>query len=232
MISAAVLRKTLMVAVTAALLIIPPVHAIPGGAAIGPRQAKEIGLEPGLTQRERSDIVKGKIVVRDIPNPGRPGRTFEALGVLPGGLDEAFTVITDYRCYPEFMPQVKRALVREVGVGHCVVEILLALPLGYSKQYRLKYRASRSDESFEVSWEMVPWPELAPGDTVKDTSGHWRVRRFESGGNLAAYRVYTDPGPVPLGLTGLAQALGKKGIAAVIDKTRRRIRSLSSSVSK
>lgn len=206
--------------------------AFPGAAVFGPGQAKEVGLVPGLTQRERADIVKGKIVVRDIPNPGRPGKTFEALGVLPGGLDEAFVVISDYRCYPEFMPQVKRAVVREEREGLCVVEILLGLPLGYSKQYRLKYRASRSAESFEVSWEMVPWPGLDPGDTIKDTSGHWLVSRFEAGGVLAAYRVYTDPGPVPLGLTDLAQALGKKGMAAVIEKTRRRIRSIFSPVSR
>jgi hypothetical protein len=227
-----VFRKTLIATASATFLFLPPAPALRGAGGVDPGQAKEIALEPGLTERERADIVKGKIIVRDIPNPGRPGKTFEALGVLPSGLDEAFAVITNYRCYPEFMPQVKQAVVREERENLCVVEILLGLPLGYSKQYRLRYRASRSGESFEVSWEKVPWPELAPGDTVKDTSGRWLVRKFESGGNLAAYRVYTDPGPVPLGLTDLAQALGKKGMAAVIEKTRRRIRSLFSSVSK
>jgi hypothetical protein len=180
----------------------------------------------GLTPQERADILKGGIIVRDLPNPARPGKTFEALGSFPGGLDEAYAVITDYRRYPEFMPRVERVAVRDVNATTSIVEIRLAFPLGQSRQYRLEYRAARSGEGFEISWEKLPWPGLPPGQTVKDTSGRWLVRRAGASGVLAAYLVYSDPGPVPLGLTGTAQALSKRGLADVIERTRRRIREL------
>jgi hypothetical protein len=180
----------------------------------------------GLTLRERADILKGGIILRELPNPRRPGKTFEALGVLPGGLDEAYAIITDYRRYPEFMPRVERVAVSDVSGTTSIVEIWLAFPFGQSKQYRLKYLSSRTAEGFEVTWEKLPWPSLPPAQTVKDTSGRWLVRRPEAGGILAAYRVYSDPGPVPLGLAGIAQALGKRSLADVIESTRRRIREL------
>ena len=209
--------------------------AFPAGPpALGslPPKTKETGQDIPLTSRERDDLLKGNIVLRDIPSPGKPGRTFEALGVLPGGFDEAYAVITEYRRYPEFMPAVSNATVKEESGTASVVEIRLTLPLGQSMQYRLKYTARRTDDEIEVAWVKLPWPELSAGQTIQDTSGRWLVRRFDAGGLLAAYRVYTDPGHVPLGLTGLAMALAKRSIPAVIEKTRDRIRTLSDSKKK
>jgi hypothetical protein len=221
------LERTLAIAVLGpALSLAPGIEASHGLHAV-PVQAAAADPLLGLTPRERADVLKGGIILRELPNPGRQGKTFEALGVLPGGLDEAYAVITDYRRYPEFMPRVERVAVRDVDRTTSIVEIRLALPLGQSKQYRLEYRASRSGEGFEVTWEKLPWPGLPPAQTVKDTSGRWLVRRSEAGGVLAAYRVYSDPGPVPLGLTGIAQSLGKRSLADVIERTRRRIRELN-----
>jgi hypothetical protein len=179
-----------------------------------------------LTRQERAEVLKGNIVLRDLPNPGKNGRTFEAIGVLPGSLEDAFTVITDYRCYPEFMPRIEATAVREVSAAVSIVEIRLGLPLGMTKRYRLKYTAHKSADGLDVTWEMIPWPEIPPGERIVDTSGGWTVRKFEAGGLLTAYRFYTNPGHVPLGLTGLAMALAKRSIPAVIERTRNRIRSL------
>lgn len=191
-----------------------------------PHRTEEIRQDLPLTSKERDDLVKGNVVLRDIPNPGKRGRTFEALGLLPGGFDEAYAVITDYRHYPEFMPAVKNATVKEESGTEAVVEIRLALPLGQSRQYRLRYAARRTADEIEVAWVKLPWPELPAGQTIPDTSGRWLVRKFDSGGLLAAYLVYTDPGSVPLGLTDLANALGKKSLTDVIRKTKRRILAL------
>jgi hypothetical protein len=179
-----------------------------------------------LTPQERAEVIKGNIVLRDLPNPGKNGRTFEAIGVLPGSLKDAFTVITDYRRYPEFMPHIRATDVREVSPAVSIVEIRLGLPLGMTKRYRLKYTARLSAAGLDVTWEMIPWPEIPPGERIVDTSGGWTVRPFEAGGLLTAYRFYTDPGHVPLGLTGLAMALAKRSIPAVIASTRNRIRVL------
>lgn len=179
-----------------------------------------------LTPRERTDILKGSVIVREFPDPGKPGKTFEAVGVLPCGLEKAFAVITDYRRYPEFMPRVAEAVVKQEGDAGAVVEIRLSLPLGQSRRYRLKYESVRMEEGFVVAWRKVSWPELPANQTIRDTSGRWLVRTFDAGGLLASYRVQTDPGPIPLGLDGLADALGKRGMADVITNLRRRVRTL------
>jgi hypothetical protein len=179
-----------------------------------------------LVPWEREEVLKGRIVLREIPSPGKKGRTFEAVGVLPCGLDDAFSVITDYSRYPEFMPHIRQAAVRKAGSSVSIVELELDLPLGITKKYRLRYSARREEGGFEVSWEMLPWPEVPSGERISDTSGGWRVRRFEGGGLLTLYRFYVDPGHVPLGLTGLAMALAKRSIPGVLEKTRERIRAL------
>lgn len=203
----------------------PAVLGLPSGL-----RAAGAGQEapaPGLSVLDKQEILKGRVVLTELPNPGKKGRTFEAVGVLPCGLDEAFGVITDYARYPEFMPQVEHTAVRPQGPGVSIVELTLGLPFGMTKRYRLRYSWARSSDGFEVTWQMIPWPEVPPDEQIADTSGGWSVRKFEGGGLLATYTFYTDPGHVPLGLTGLAMALAKRSIPGVIEKTRERIRALS-----
>ncbi len=180
-----------------------------------------------LSALERADVLKGKIILRAVPDPGRKGRTYEALGVLQGTLDEAVAVITDYRRYPEFMPRISRTDVTDESDTVSIVDLYLNLPLGMDKRYRLKYRVQRGADGFRVDWEKLPWPEVPLGQTVVDTSGHWLVERFDAGGLLAVYNVYTEPGHVPLGLNGLARSLSKHEVPKVIERVRQRLRTLA-----
>ncbi len=189
-------------------------------------QAQEGPREISLTPQERARILKGEVVLRDIPNPGKPGKTGEALGLLPAGLDEAFAVIADFRRYPEFMPNVARTVVKEEDAATIVVDVWLDLPLGKTRQYRLRYRVARADGEFEIVWEKIPWPEVPPGKQVKDTAGSWRVTRWEGGGILAIYRVYSDAGPLDPLIKGIVERKNRQGLANVVEKTRRRILSL------
>lgn len=179
-----------------------------------------------LSVRERAEVMKGKVVLRTLPNPGRKGRTYEAIGILQGSLDEAFAIVTDFAGYPEFMPNVGSLKICEETEACRIVEVKLHLPFGVKKQYRLNYSWSRDDSGFAVTWEKLPWPELKSSRTVVDTSGFWSISKFEDGGLLAVYHVYTDPGHVPLGLTGIAQGVAKGKIPDVIIKVRERIRSV------
>jgi len=179
-----------------------------------------------LSSKERSLILKGKIVLRDLPNPGRKGRTYEAVGLLQASLDEAFAVLTDYGSYADFMPSVGAAKVCDITGPCSVVEVKLRLPFGVKKQYRLRYTSARYDSRFEVVWEMIPWPELKPSQTVVDTSGFWNISPFEDAGLLAVYHIYTEPGRVPLGLTKVAYGVARNKIPAGIAKLRDRIRSI------
>lgn len=176
-----------------------------------------------LTPEERALVLKGKIVLRVLRNPGREGRTFEAMGTLQGSIDEAVAVLTDFDGYPEFMPNVASVRLCE-ATGPCsVVEFKLHLPLGVKKQYRLKYTGTRDDSGFELAWEMLPWPELKPSQTIADSSGTWLVRRVEDVGLVLFYHSYTDPGHVPLGLKGLALSIAKSKVPDVIARVRARI---------
>ncbi len=196
--------------------------AAPSAGPARPEPNREIVL----SAEERALILRGKIVLRDLRDPGRKGRTFEAVGILHGSLDEAFAVLTDFGCYPEYMPNVGTLKICEVTGASSVVEITLHLPLGTRKQYRLRYTSAREDSGFVLSWEKLAWPELKPSQTIADTSGYWSIRKFEDGGLLAVYHVYTDPGHVPLGLTNIAQGVAKSKIPDAIVKLRERIQSL------
>jgi len=196
-------------------------------AAVRAEEGTDEAGAVSLSVRERTEVLKGKVVLREVPNPGRKGRTYEAVGVLPGTLDEALAVVTDYRCYPEFMPRVSRTVVTDESETVSIIDLYLNLPLGMDKRYRLKYRSEKGADGFRVDWEKLPWPEVPPSQTVVDTSGHWQVVRFDAGGLLALYNVYTDPGHVPLGLTGLARSLSKHEVPKVIKRVRERLRMLA-----
>jgi hypothetical protein len=213
------LLSALLSAATFFLLFAP----VPTRAAESPPESnREVALSP----EERALILKGKIILRNLPNPGRKGRTYEAVGILQGSLDEAFAVLTDFGGYADYMPNVAAVRVCDVTGPCSVVEVKLRLPLGVKKQYRLRYTSARNDSGFEVSWQKLPWLELKPSQTVADTSGFWSVRTFEDRGLLAVYHVYTDPGHVPLGLTGIAQGVARSKIPAGISKLRERMQSL------
>lgn len=189
----------------------------------GPAQAGLTLLEPvSLSAAEQADILAGKIIVREVPAPGKAGRTFEAVGIIMGALDEVLGIVTDYRGYPEFMPRVERTVVTDESDTVALVEQYLKLPLGVHKRYRLRYAVRRADEGFRVDWHKTSWPEVPLSQSVVDTSGYWQVGQWGEGRLLAVYRVHTDPGRVPLGMKGLALSLSKHEIPKVIDRVRRR----------
>jgi hypothetical protein len=179
---------------------------------------------PALSALERDDVRKGKIVLRELDNPGRKGGTYEAVGVLPATLEKALSAITDYRHYAEFMPRVERVVVTDESDSVSLVEQYLKLPLGISRRYRLRYTVMRSEAGFRIEWVKVAWPEVPLSQSVVETSGHWQVGRFAEGQLLALYHVYSDPGRVPLGLKGLAMSISKHDIPKIIEKVRQRLR--------
>jgi hypothetical protein len=211
------LLPALLLATASFLLIAPAPSRAAAAAPI------DLNRRVALSAEERALVLKGKIVLRDLPNPGLKGRTYEAVGILQGSLDEAFAVLTDYVSYADFMPSVGAVRLCEATGPRSVVEVKLRLPLGVKKQYRLNYHWTRDDSGFDLTWQQVPWPELKPSQTVVDTSGFWYVSNFEDGGLLAVYHVYTDPGHVPLGLTGIAYKVARSKIPGGIEKLRARI---------
>jgi len=202
-----------------------PLRAAAGAKPVSDR-------ELSLSTAELALVRQGKIVLRELPTPGREGRTYEAVGLVQGSLDITVSVLTDFEHYPEFMPNVSAVTLCERVEPCSVIETTLRLPLGIKKRYRLRYTGARVASGFELDWEKLPWPELKPSQTVADTSGFWLVRHFEDGVVLVVYHVYTDPGRVPLGLTGIARGLAKSKIPDGIVSLRERVRKISPPVIK
>lgn len=176
-----------------------------------------------LTSAEQAEIHAGEVILREVPSPGLKGRTYEAVGILAGTLEEALAIVTDYRRHAEFMPKVERTVVTDESDAVALVEQYLKLPLGVHKRYRLRYTCRKGDGGFRVDWVKVPWPEVPLSQSVVDTSGYWQIARFGEGRLLAVYHVYTDPGRVPLGMKGLALSLSKHEIPKVIERVRQRL---------
>lgn len=198
---------------------------------VGSPQAAILQLDPVvLSALEQAEVLKGKIVLKDVANPGLRGRSFEAIGTLPGTLEQVLAVILDYRHYAEFMPRVERIAVTDEGPLVALVEQHLKLPLGITRRYRLRYTARPGLNGFRVDWVKVPWPEVPLSHSVADTSGHWQVGESPAGGLLAVYHVYTDPGRVPLGMKGLALSLSKKDLPKVIEAVRGRLQKIAGAV--
>lgn len=207
----------------ASFLLVLGANPLRAAAGARPASDRELSLSPD----ELILVRKGKIVLREFPTPGREGRTYEAVGLVQGSLDETVSVLTDFEHYPEFMPNVSASKLCEHVHPCSIVEVTLRLPLGIKKRYRLRYTAARVASGFELDWEKLDWPELKPSQTVADTSGYWLVRGFEDGGVLVVYHVYTDPGRAPLGLTGIARGLAKSKIPDGIVSLRERVRRVS-----
>jgi hypothetical protein len=188
-----------------------------------PSQETRLQLEAvSLSAIEQAHVENGRIVLREVPEPDLRGRTFEAVGILEGALEDVLEILADYRHYDEFMPRVERTVVTDESETVALVEEHLKLPLGVHKRYRLRYTLRRGADGFRVDWVKVAWPEVPLSQTVVDTSGFWQVARFGEGRLLAVYHVYTDPGRVPLGMKGLALSLSKRELPKVLERLRRR----------
>ena len=85
--------------------------------------------------------------------------------------------------------------------------------MGKIKKYRLEITASEpTTQSALIKWQLLPWPELKPQETIKDTTGFWRIEKKAQNKALVLYHVYTDPGPIPFGLGWIVDVLSKNSV--------------------
>lgn len=182
-----------------------------------------------LFQEHKTSIVKGKIIVRKIAGHAKNAEEYEAMGLIEGTLKEVSGVLTDYRSYPEFMPNVKEISIKSVTEEGLVVDHKLGLPMGVVKKYRLRLWTKSEANRIQLFWKKLPRPELKPKETVVDTYGQWILEVFPGEHNqvLAYYRVYTDPGKVPLGTGWIVDILTKQSIPNIIKKTRHRVKEIT-----
>jgi hypothetical protein len=183
------------------------------------------GTEIDLTQQEKEQLLKDKVILREIPADNKNGKTYEAIGIVRASKDDVSKVLLNYEDYPKFKPNLTKIEIVECN-GECTrLNYTLTLPLGKKKKYGLWMSFKKEGDTDVLAWEKADWPGLQECETIKDTTGYWRWEDFPErpGYVLIVYRIYTDPGPIPLGMEWIANLLSKNSVPDVVIKTRKRI---------
>jgi ribosome-associated toxin RatA of RatAB toxin-antitoxin module len=176
-----------------------------------------------LTEGERKLVGQGDIAVREIATTNKPGRTFEAIGLINAPRNIILQVLTAYENYPEFMPNVSRIDIVEQRGDETVLNYTLTLPMGKIKKYRLKISLTAHDKQASMlHWQLQRWPGLKTAETIRDTTGYWRIEEKTKNSSLVLYHVYTDPGPIPFGLGWIVDVMSKNTVPEALLQTKAR----------
>lgn len=181
-----------------------------------------------LFQRERAAIISGEVVINRVADLGVNEQEHEVIGIIEGTVEQVAGVLTDYKNYPEFMPNVKEITIRNSDDGGTVVDHKLVFTMGFVKKYRLQFRSKNEENRRQIFWKKLPWPGVKDKETVVDTYGQWILENLPGSDNkaLAYYRVYTDTGSVPFGIGWLVEPLTKKSFQDMFEGTRKRVAEL------
>ncbi|MBU1055596.1 MAG: hypothetical protein KKC46_17500 [Proteobacteria bacterium] len=176
-----------------------------------------------LNEDEKKLVDQGEVIVRDVSIDAQPGKTFEAIGFINTSRETVLKVLTAYEKYPEFMPNVSRVDIIEKRKPDVVLQYTLSLPLRKIKKYRLKMLMTEPDnQTLILKWQLQKWPGINPAETIKDTTGYWRIEEGTENTSLVFYHVYTDPGPIPFGLEWIVDILSEKSVPEAFLQTKAR----------
>ena len=181
-----------------------------------------------LSEQDKRLLINGEIIHKEIPNIGKPGKTFLAAGLIGASVQSVYKVLTDFEKYHEFMPNNDKTIVLERTEQQAIVNITLGLPLNQHKKYRLWMFMEYDKKKAKVKWKKIEWPGLELNETIKDTEGFWLISNFPEKADhvLAVYHVYTDPGPIPFFLKWIADWMAKNSVPKVITATKDRVEEL------
>jgi len=213
----------LLCAFSTGTLFANPETAVSAKAAPSPERPAAISY----SDAEKAKLIDGAIVTREVSNPAgcKNGKTYEALGLIKGSLEQVFGVLADYEKYPQFMPNVDTTKIKSTEGNTAVVEYKLGLPMGQVKRYRLSLTATKEEAQAQITWHKVPWTELKDSETIVETTGYWLLKPFpeKPGHIIALYHVYTDPGHIPTGFGWIVNILTKGSMPDLVKNTNKRV---------
>ena len=163
----------------------------------------------------------GKIVdkgenykIRLIKSRGSGVKTAEAVFLIKSAPETVFKTVTDFKHYPEFMPNITAAIPVDNSNGNNKYKFTLKVAF-WDINYILLLKNDIKDKTYSLNWEYVE------GD-IRDTSGSWEIKPYDKDNDysLILYRVRTDPGRfVP---DWVADRLSTKSIPDMIKAVRKR----------
>jgi len=186
-----------------------------GSAHAGDRQAINM-----------NELSESQITMVDVTKAGQPGKAFMAATIIDAPVPKLCSIILNFSGYPGFMPNVDKVTVAHGAGDSSLVDMVLKLPLGKIKKYRLKMTPKVSATSCELSWKQVPWDGLKQEETIADTTGYWQLTQqaADKGKTVVRYFVYTDPGPVPIGVGWIVDSMSKDSIPKTLEALRSKTR--------
>lgn len=167
-------------------------------------------------------LAAGEVRVLDVSRAGSPGKSFQAATIIAAPVQEVCKLLQQYESYPAFMPNTQATVITQQAASHTVIDVTLQLPMGKIKKYRLRMEPQASAAGCTLAWKQVPWPGLKREETIADTSGQWGLTALAGGKTAVRYSLYTDPGPVPLGLGWIVDSLSKDSIPQTLEAVRSR----------
>lgn len=178
-----------------------------------------------LVQQERELLSSGDVVLREVTNGKKRGKTFEAVGLIKATVSDVYQVLVKFEDYPKFMPNVSKCEILQRTDDRAILNYTLSLPLGKIKKYRLNMTFQNYKSRATLKWKLIEWQGLKKSETIEDTTGYWLLKEYPEKAEhiIALYHVYTDPGPIPVGLGWIVDILTKNSVPDVVIKTRNRV---------
>lgn len=179
-----------------------------------------------LSPAEFESVFRQGLIIKEIPNPARGGRTFDAYGLIEAPMARVYSLLIDYARLPNFMPNLQSIDVLSRDDSKSIVNNTLDLPLGKKKKYRLSSHYRQDSRQALIEWKLIAWPDLAEAETIRDTQGYWLLEPSPRNPQhtLVRYHVYTDPGDIPFGMGWIVDYLVGKSIPNIFTSTRSYIR--------
>jgi ribosome-associated toxin RatA of RatAB toxin-antitoxin module len=186
-----------------------------------------------LNAQEQQTVHEQEVLVRERPTNGKPGKTFEAVAIMEANSEVIQDIVMDYASYPDFMPNVSRVGILRQEDTTALLNYTLSLPLGKIKKYRVRMKTSEPDDQTSlIQWQLEKWPGLKPKETIRNTTGFWRIEELDAKRSLVLYHVYTDPGKIPFGLGWIVDLLGKDSVPEILLKTKARAEKVTALLNK
>ncbi|MES2041074.1 MAG: SRPBCC family protein [Pseudomonadota bacterium] len=185
-----------------------------------------LALATQAAQLDASKFTETQVQLIDQSKADSNGKTFAAGTILNAPVAKVCATIQAYEDYPSFMPNTTKANVTRQPDQSALVDFTLNLPLGKVKKYRLKMTPKVSPATCNLSWKLQPWEGLKQEETIADTSGYWELTALADNPakTVVKYQVFTDPGPVPMGLGWIVDSMSKDSIPKMMDALRNKLR--------
>lgn len=203
-----------ILSVAAALML-----AVPARGALAAPVPAQPHLDPAALSLDR-------VQVQEVPTQAARGKTFLAGALVAAPIAKVCAIIQDYAAYPSFMPNVGRTEILKTTPDSATVNMILDLPLGQTKRYRLQLEPTitTNPPACHLAWKQVPWEGVAPSDSIADTTGYWHLTPLPTDPQktVAEYYVYADPGHVPFGFGWIVDAMSKRSLPKTLEAVRAR----------